>query len=557
MSGASQCQASGVSAMQCEKACNDWSECEAFAWGDRGVTASAPRRECTLYASDTRFSSPRTIEYPASAWLCSDDGETSATPSQPTITASGLLNMANVAATAVSVLSTAINHWSNHTNHAGVVSVDLVTELNNAIHGSSEAVANLVDGEILAAATECKCEDMSPCQQKGDWTCSMRSVDSGTCPLDTIDCKKSAQIQPELVELLQTASNHGNTNAGQFLTQWTTTTRRRLRTSNLAWKAVPVQYPWKFADDNEPTRCHKKGDAATDVPCTECTAGRFATEGEGRCSLCPSGRFAGDPGMVTCSTCSAGRFAVVGSVTCDQCAAGRFSVDRGRGYERVGPGRCTGPNNGAAALCSIAAPIDQVSCVRTCNDVSLCQAYAWSGTGGLQQCSIYLSDSDCRVPSGLQASDWTVQEGEVGPVESTSGDNSAHPDLACFRKDAINMCTECAAGKYSLEGQSSCTKCEKGTSSVAASPVCRECERGSFADTEGHAGADCKSCLQGTFADRLGSTSCKNCPDSKYTNTVEPCQYCPFGKVFDGYDADGVRKMRLVCMQRQDKRGKP
>lgn len=91
-------------------------------------------------------------------------------------------------------------------------------------------------------------------------------------------------------------------------------------------------------------------------------------------------------------------------------------------------------------------------------------------------------------------------------------------------------CLPCAAGTYSLAGNSSCSVCQAGTySSSNGSSNCTRCQAGSYASVPGSTA--CLSCAMGSYAPLQGSSVCSTCAAGSYADAVGStvCTLCPVG----------------------------
>jgi hypothetical protein len=97
-------------------------------------------------------------------------------------------------------------------------------------------------------------------------------------------------------------------------------------------------------------------------------------------------------------------------------------------------------------------------------------------------------------------------------------------------------CTVCAAGKWSLAGQSVCTDCAGGTWSnttggTAAADCVYKCNVGKFSGLTGQTTDTCKVCPAGKFGMSQGMAACTNCPGGTYSaavgaTTMSTCILC-------------------------------
>ncbi|GMI41164.1 hypothetical protein TeGR_g7773, partial [Tetraparma gracilis] len=306
--------------------------------------------------------------------------------------------------------------------------------------------------------------------------------------------------------------------------------------------------------------------------CGPCPAGTY-TPADGWCTACLAGYYnpaAGSDSADACLPCAKGTGSGEGSASADDCAAcppGSFSVRDGSPCALCPAGthsEITGATSaGVCAACpeGASSSSDRSECVLECaagtymggdgcvacpagtygeaagatSDAACapCPAGSFSGAEGAASSS---ACSSCPAGSYSAAASPTCTScgpGEYGPAPAAGECASCAAGKASGVEAAADeaVCTECVAGRYSVEGASACTACEPGTyTSSPAAGSCSQCPPGSSSSEP--AAAACESCAPGTYVGAAGSTACTPCPASTFNpssaaSEADACLPCP------------------------------
>lgn len=223
--------------------------------------------------------------------------------------------------------------------------------------------------------------------------------------------------------------------------------------------------------------------------CLKCPAGTSSEQGASECITCPAGRWGNANGMSSCTACSAGKYSTTEGSTnydvCLACPAGKSSPTAstecidcpvGRYASSQGQAECTicGPGKFGKA----SGELEVIAC-------QACEA-GKSSTGGDQ--------SACHECPPGYVSDGFRSEADPGVCAA----------CAPMKFEENNVCKDCPAGKFSLEGSDVCSDCSV-LGCAAAVDECTNADDGS-----------CSSCEAGYYSTAVGDLS--------------KCEACPYGK---------------------------
>lgn len=214
-----------------------------------------------------------------------------------------------------------------------------------------------------------------------------------------------------------------------------------------------------------------------DGACGDCGQGEFVESYE--CKTCPTGYFSDDNHQTSCTVCP-------------------------RGETTLGPGAsscisCIGNDCGCA-------PGEYGPTCSTCPK-------GWWSTGGVR----------CNACTARTYQD---EEGQNGCKNCAAGKYSdvmglgeckICPNGYFQNKDTQGSCFDCPLGRYSLTGyDKECDTCPAGSSTEEENSVsqaqCQHCNAGKY-----ESNGICNECLESFYQDEEGQTTCKSCPDAKWS----------------------------------------
>jgi syndecan 4 len=140
--------------------------------------------------------------------------------------------------------------------------------------------------------------------------------------------------------------------------------------------------------------------------------------------------------------------------------------------------------------CTVCPPGSQTTAVNQATSCNFCAANTFNA-GGNSSCVACPANTYSNAESGKCI---RCPVGEVrGTTESschTCGDGS-YASAPCD----TGGCSQCAAGTFSVDGDSSCTSCSPGLFSAAGSSTCSTCVAGTYSAA---GAASCTACPSGT-----------------------------------------------------------
>lgn len=286
--------------------------------------------------------------------------------------------------------------------------------------------------------------------------------------------------------------------------------------------------------------------------CTDCTPGRYAT-GTGSsapCKACEAGKFALSPGATACTVCPLGHYQdAVGKDGCKQCPAGKYTTataktaladclacPQGRSWPLFGPTRvCSVCSNGhyqdqeGQATCKkCAAGKSHASTEKKLeSDCVVCAKGKFAALAGAGSCTPCANGKYQAEEGKSVCIDCAAGKFTDGDTKMASTDCKKCPagKYAGQGHGGI-ICTNCAAGKWSLEEQGSCTACAAGTTVASgagtAANTCKSCANA--AETPQPSGL-CAVCGAGKQAE-AGKSGCQDCPAGKFSDDNTACKTC-------------------------------
>ena len=278
-----------------------------------------------------------------------------------------------------------------------------------------------------------------------------------------------------------------------------------------------------------------EGSYVATTPCVNCANGKYSAAGASVCTDCPAGKYAAAnaAGLAGCTACGggtfttitgatasgdctgqcvAGKFTAGGTSSCADCAAGTYSAaaaasctacgstdtsvagssscrataDCPAGYKKSGQqclpcaaGTITAAVNAAGSCTNCADGKYAPAVSSACYD---CPAGTW-GAGQICTCTRCLEGTYSSTTGATQITDCVACS--AGYYSLGTGSSSSTNCLACSpgtysaSTTGVSVCSNCAAGKYSLWGATVCTDCPAGKYSAStAASVCLDCSAG-------------------------------------------------------------------------------
>lgn len=276
--------------------------------------------------------------------------------------------------------------------------------------------------------------------------------------------------------------------------------------------------------------------------CVLCTPGRYQDKADQtQCKLCPAGKYQNQFSNSKCKFCDSNPYEntyqdQAGQIDCkpyQKCPAGFGVIRESRIHTR----------QLSCEPCPFLLVAGAISSYNNQDNWDTCTEYTNCGSGNQitvspsrstrMRCGNVLSKARCSHGEFLDANDLCsncpagkyqneTQHTLPSCKDCPGGLFVAAKECRCppGQIRTSSGCTDCAAGKYRLVGDT-CTDCPTGKyQSLPGMPVCSDCSKNTFQDKTGQ--ANCTQCAAGQFTVVPTAAQCIQCPQGFEPNAVHP-----------------------------------
>jgi len=189
--------------------------------------------------------------------------------------------------------------------------------------------------------------------------------------------------------------------------------------------------------------------------CDACRAGTYNGDNSTTVSLhddlndcveCMQGMFS-PAGAPSCQTCSAGKYSTVGLESCISCPKGTTITDNS-----LEPGRHAGEES--CRVCESGKYMDELGSPGPCIDCPLGKFLADEVTKEL-----HIHVLSCKV---CESGRYAAAKGKSSCSFCKAGKYLNDDGEEAYEHTSVTKCSECEAGKFSVEGSSTCLMCQAG-----------------------------------------------------------------------------------------------
>eukprot|EP00941_MAST-03F_sp_MAST-3F-sp1_P001240 g1240.t1 len=263
----------------------------------------------------------------------------------------------------------------------------------------------------------------------------------------------------------------------------------------------------------------------TKTDCTNCAPNTFSKAGSGSCTACGTGSTSAS-GASSCikmqvQNCTAGKF--LDSGQCSNCAAGKSSLNGATQCFSCPAGKYNETSGSSCSNCSAGTSSSQGATSST--NCTACSSGSYATAGAL--CTACAAGKEVnQAKSGCVNCSSGSFSGNAGSSSCTAcgtGSTSASGASSCIKMQVQN----CTAGKFLDSGQ--CSNCAAGKSSLNGATQCFSCPAGKYNETSG---SSCSNCSAGTSSSQgaTSSTNCTACSSGSYATAGALCTACAAGK---------------------------